>query len=70
MLWATEKLMKYVVEYYPDLAQATRSRRFSAVCNMFNLAVAAKELALASECFDEIKELRAEIIRNAYSNQK
>lgn len=34
MLWATEKLMKYVVEYYPDLAQATRSRRSAlyAIC--------------------------------------
>ena len=66
MLWATEKVLQFVETYYPAIVPAAQSRRFSAVCNMFNLATAAHEDAMAKECFDEICELRNAIIRNPH----
>lgn len=64
MLWATEKVFQFVKEHYPAIVPAAQSRRFSAVCNMFNLSIAAHEDAMAKKCFDEICELRNTIISN------
>lgn len=64
MLWATEKVLQFVKEHYPAIIPAAESRRFSAVCNMFNLAIAAHEYTMAKECFAEICELRNAIISN------
>lgn len=66
MLWATEKVLQFVKEHYPAIVPAAESRRFSAVCNMFNLAIAAHEYTMAKECFAEIREQRNAIIRNPH----
>lgn len=66
MLWATEKVLQFVKEHYPAIIPAAQSRRFSAVCNMFNLAIAAHEYTMAKECFAEIYEQRHSIIRNPH----
>ena len=66
MLWATEKVLQFVETYYPAIVPAAQSRRFSAVCNMFHLATAAHEDAMAKECFAEIREQRNAIIRNPH----
>lgn len=66
MLWATEKVLQFVKEHYPAIIPAAQSRRFSAVCNMFNLAIAAHEYTMAKECFAEIYEQRHTIIRNPH----
>ncbi len=64
MLWATEKVLQFISSHYPGLIQTARSRRFSAVCNMFNLARAAGESCVARDCFEEICDFRIEILRN------
>lgn len=66
MLWATEKVLQFVKEHYPAIIPAAESRRFSAVCNMFNLAIAAHEYTMAKECFAEIREQRNAIIKNPH----
>lgn len=66
MLWATEKVLQFVKEHYPAIIPAAQSRRFSAVCNMFNLAIAAHEYTMAKKCFAEICEQRNTIIKNPH----
>ena len=64
MLWATATVLTFITEHYPELVPAAVSRRFSAICNMFNLANSVGEETVARTCFSEMQQLRRNIIFN------
>lgn len=58
-LWATESIAAKWSKRFPG---ACRNRRFSACFNIFNLACANNEKAVADKCWNEIRALRRSII--------
>lgn len=63
-LWATQSITSKWGSKFPG---ACRHRRFSACFNIFNLACAHRETAVADKCWHEIRLLRKEIITDRRS---
>lgn len=62
MLWATASISDYTAAHIPAAMSAARSRRFSSLFNMFNLAAVSDDEPTARECFKEICELRGKVL--------
>lgn len=70
VLKVTERIVEHVAANYPTLLPAARSRQLSANFNILGLIAANKTQSLslvnsiADECWEKIKELRSESLRN------
>lgn len=62
MLWATSCITDYAARHCPRASGAARSRRFSSLFNMFNLAASIGDETTARECFEEICALRGGVL--------
>lgn len=62
MLWATSRVLEDTAKLCPAAESAARSRRFSSLFNMFNLAAVTNDEATARECFKEICGLRGKVL--------
>ncbi|MBD5216263.1 MAG: glycosyltransferase family 2 protein [Bacteroidales bacterium] len=61
-LWAVDSLLSQAQALGPEVVKAARSRRFSAYCNIFGIAIKTGNVALAQRCFNVIKEERRAIL--------
>ncbi len=61
-LWATERIGEWCANVCPELIKAATARRFSALYNIFNLAITNSNNELATDVFAKLKELRRQTI--------
>lgn len=54
----TDRIEAFMAENYPDLLPAARDRKFSAYYNIYLLATANGDRAIADRCWKIIKEYR------------
>lgn len=60
-LWATQSITRKWGNRFPG---ACRNRRFSACFNIFNLSCSNEEKSVADRCWDELRNMRKDIIRD------
>ena len=61
-LWAVDSLLSQAQVLGREVLNAARSRRFSAYCNIFGIAIRTGNTALAQQCLNVIKEERRAIL--------
>ena len=61
-LWAVDSLLSQAQALGPEVVKAARSRRFSAYCNIFGIAIRTGNTALAQQCLNVIKGERLAIL--------
>lgn len=69
-LWATDRIGEWCANECPQLTAAARARRFSALYNIFNLAIANDNRKLATDVFAQIKALRRQAITDSNARLK
>lgn len=69
-LWATDTLLEQARPLGAEAEKAARSRRFSAYCNIFGIAVKTGNADLAARCLKVIRDERAAVLRDPHVRVK